>query len=226
MTSSPNPLGFVSHLPVAMDGSNNGLQIYSIALRDEIGATATNCVPLEAPRDAYQDVADVTTEKLREYKEHGEEPKKRRWAREVLAFCERQGLEGLPRSAVKRSVMTQPYGSTKYSCQAYVVEWYHDYVRGLSLDPSEHPFPHNDAYNVFRWVGDIVWDSIGDVVVKAREAMEWIPRGLWDPCGARVALHLDDPAGLQGPPGLQEGHPQVRHSDHGPQDSLARLGGG
>lgn len=177
LCATQDPLQFVSHLPIAMDGSNNGLQIYSIALRDQIGARATNCTPAEVneePRDAYQEVADAASQKLRDYAESGADLKKRRWARRVLDFCKRQGLEGLPRAATKRPVMTQPYGATKYSCQAYVVEWYHDYVRGLNLSPEEHPFPERDSYKVFRWVGDLVWDSISDVVVKACEAMDWI----------------------------------------------------
>jgi DNA-directed RNA polymerase len=36
---------FVSHLPVAFDGSCNGLQNYSMMLRDEVGGAATNLVP-------------------------------------------------------------------------------------------------------------------------------------------------------------------------------------
>jgi len=37
-----NPASFVSHIPVGMDGSCNGLQHFSAMLRDEVGGRATN----------------------------------------------------------------------------------------------------------------------------------------------------------------------------------------
>ena len=167
-------LGFQSCLPIAADGSNNGLQIYSLLLRDPVGGEATNCTPSEKPQDIYQRVADRTTEKLRAI-QLAEDAKEARWAKRILQFCtEHVSSEGLPRAAVKRPVMTLPYGSTLYSCQGYLADWYHDFVRGLDLSKDQEPFPEKDAYNIFRWLGDIVWESIGEVVVKAREAMNWL----------------------------------------------------
>ncbi len=51
-------LSFESALPVAMDGSCNGLQHYSALLRDPIGAKAVNLVPSDRPRDIYEHVAN------------------------------------------------------------------------------------------------------------------------------------------------------------------------
>jgi DNA-directed RNA polymerase len=167
-------LGFISHLPVCADGSNNGLQIYSLLLRDPVGGLATNCVPSPTPQDIYREVADNVTEKLLAY-EAGDDAKEHRYAKRLLDFCKlREGERRVPRGAVKRPVMTLPYGSTLYSCQHYIAEWYHDWVRGRNLSQEELPFPEKDAYNIFLWLGKVVWDSIGDVVVKAREAMNWL----------------------------------------------------
>lgn len=175
MRTYVDPLDFPSAIPVAADGSNNGLQIYSLLWRDEVGGAATNCVPSDSPADAYQEVADVVTQRLRDVLIDPEASRKhQRWAQRILDFCKRQGLPGLPRSAVKRPVMTQPYGATRYSCQSYVIEWYFEWIRDLDLPVDLQPFPEKDVYGVFRWLGDLVWDSIGTVVLKAREAMTWL----------------------------------------------------
>ena len=167
-------LGFISHLPVCADGSNNGLQIYSLLLRDPVGGLATNCVPSDSPQDIYMEVATNVTARLEAFKV-GDDVKYQRYAKRLLDFCKlTTGTAGLPRASVKRPVMTLPYGSTLYSCQSYIADWYHDYVRGRALGPEELPFLEKDAYNIFRWLGTQVWEAIGEVVVKAREAMVWL----------------------------------------------------
>jgi len=57
---------FISHIPVAVDGSNNGLQIFSMLMRDEATAKVSNVYPNELPRDVYCDAADLVTEKLKD----------------------------------------------------------------------------------------------------------------------------------------------------------------
>lgn len=193
-------LPFDSSIAVCADGSNNGLQVYSLLLRDEVGGFATNCVPADSPQDIYAEVAKRTTEKLQVLTESSD-PTEARRAKQLLKFCATLGEEGVPRAAVKRPVMTLPYGATRYSCQHYLSEWYHDYVRGKNLSKEEAPFPLGDSYLIFTWLGGVVWDSIGEVVIKAREAMDWL-RSLADvaseqnkdvtwvtPLGLKVAQH-------------------------------------
>lgn len=168
-----NPEGHKSHLPVAMDGSNNGLQVYALLLRDEECGEATNCTPSDSPQDIYQRVADRATERLHEFAK-GSDAKLVRWAKEVLRFCGTLGHEGLPREATKKPVMTLPYGSTLYACQNSLCSWYHDYVRGKNLSKDEAPFPEGDSYKVFTWVGTLIWDSIADVVGLPIVAMQWM----------------------------------------------------
>lgn len=148
--------GFVSKLPVAMDGSNNGLQIFSLLLRDPSGAAATNCSPGDAPRDIYQDVADKVTAKLL--------ASSNPFAAGLLEFC--QGR--VPRACAKRPVMTLPYGSTRYSCQKYVTEWYEEIARTRG-----NPFP-TTYYQACGYLAQLVWDSIGETVVSARSCMSWL----------------------------------------------------
>lgn len=58
--------GYVSALPIALDGTCNGLQHFSAMLRDEVGGRAVNLVPSDKPQDIYQRVAGRVIERLEE----------------------------------------------------------------------------------------------------------------------------------------------------------------
>lgn len=148
---------FPSRLACGMDGSCNGLQNFSAMLRDEVGGRATNLIPSSLPNDIYGMVAEVTLQRLgaAEADERG--------------FHKRWLSSEINRSLVKRSVMTLPYGSTRFSCAEFLVEDH--------LKRNEYPvFASNEHAAAANYLSHFVWDSIGDVVVKAREAMEWLQK--------------------------------------------------
>lgn len=147
--------GYVTALPCSADGSCNGLQHFSAMLRDPLGGAAVNLVPHDKPADIYQRVADRVIEKLRSQQDD--------WvARGWLDF-------GINRKITKRPVMVLPYGGTFKSCMGYV----RDAVTEKIADGQENPFGeelNKHAATLARQV----WDSIGDVVVAARDAMDWL----------------------------------------------------
>lgn len=152
---------FRSRLAVGLDGSCNGLQNFSAMLRDEVGGKATNLVPSPLPNDIYQMVADETTRRLHET---GEE------SCELLeSYRQRWMKHGISRSLVKRSVMTLPYGSRQSSCADFIVS---DYLRQKKAPE----FARQEYGKAARYLAKFVWASIGVVVVKAREAMDWLQR--------------------------------------------------
>lgn len=155
---STNPSTFVSRLAIGMDGSCNGLQNFSAMLRDSLGGKATNLLPSPLPNDIYQMVADVTWRMLTaaDEDEHGY---RRRWL-----------SHGMTRSLVKRSVMTLPYGSTRYSCADFIAD---DYLKEGKVPE----FERAEYGKAARYLSKFVWAAIGEVVVKAREAMEWLQQG-------------------------------------------------
>ena len=51
-------------MPIALDGTCNGLQHYAAMLRDEVGGKAVNLVPSDKPSDVYGDVAKIVRDKL------------------------------------------------------------------------------------------------------------------------------------------------------------------
>lgn len=156
--SSPDT--FVSHLPVSMDGSCNGLQNLSAMFRDLVGGSATNLTNNTAMRDIYADVAKAATLRLTDHVPVDEQEAKLK-----VMWLE----HGISRKAVKRSVMTTPYGVTQRTATEYIID---DYLRE-GLGPTFDKTEYRKAANLLMGV---VWPAIGDVVVKGREAMAWLKK--------------------------------------------------
>lgn len=148
-----------SKVPCHVDGSNNGLQILSLLLRDPAGAAATNCIPASSIRDVYQDVADVVTARLT--------ADDTRLARRWLRFAG----GAVPRQATKRAVMTLPYGCTEWSGRQYVAEWVDD--RLLAGEPPPWDAP-DGRWPAIQYLAALVWDAIKSTVGPAMAAMDWL----------------------------------------------------
>jgi DNA-directed RNA polymerase len=146
---------FRSHLAVGMDGSCNGLQNFSAMLRDEVGGAATNLTPGDVPNDIYAMVARIVQAELQEAVDD-EAGYRKMWV-----------AHGVNRSLVKRSVMTLPYGSTRFSCSDFIVG---DYLR-MGKAPE---FAKEDYSRAATYLSHFVWRAIGQVVIKARAAMDWL----------------------------------------------------
>ena len=150
---------YYSRLPVGMDGTCNGLQHFSALLKDEVGGAATNLVPGKKPADIYTQVAKVCSAKL-----HGKDfPSYNAWMKYLLAHN-----DCLPRGLVKRPVMTLPYGSTARTATVSVFEF---------LYKEDKEFFRQEAGSTFKAAADItpyLWESIGQVVIAARTAMDWL----------------------------------------------------
>ena len=106
---------FETHLPVALDGANSGLQHLSAMLRDPEGARVTCVAPGDKPEDVYQMVADAVEETL-----------------EVECLCYEQAGQPRPewayvwkdkvtRKIVKQPTMTYTYSSTESGMRNQIV---------------------------------------------------------------------------------------------------------
>jgi DNA-directed RNA polymerase len=124
--------GFISHLPIAIDGTCNGLQHLSALRLDENSARETNVLPAELPRDIYQTIANLVKESLEEDWTHGNEFAEE-WRGILLAdsdvpqreprtdgLTKSQGTQipdlspvNFDRDVAKAAVMTTPYGVTR-----------------------------------------------------------------------------------------------------------------
>jgi len=152
---------FVSRLPIAMDGSCNGLQHYSAMLRDPVAGKAVNLVPSDEPQDIYGTVADLVNEKLCQATKEPdlEHPEYQGWAAKWLEF-------GIDRKITKRPVMVLPYGGTFHAVMEYVQDAVHE--RGNA------PFEQKELRKACNYLAGLVWASIGEVVVSAKLAMDWL----------------------------------------------------
>ena len=146
---------FKTHIPVGLDGTCNGLQHMSAVLRDEVGGAATNLVPQPTQQDIYGIVAERTTNLLENAKddEHG--------------FRKMWLAHGITRKLVKRSVMTLPYGSTRFACSDFIMQDY--------LNAGYATVFRKDQYAAAAtYLSHLVWKAIGMVLVKAPLLMQWL----------------------------------------------------
>lgn len=154
---------FLSGLPVAQDGSCNGLQHFSALLRDEIGGKAVNLVPMDVPQDIYQTIANKVLDKL-----------------EALAasnwFAATWLASGLvTRKLTKRPTMTFGYGSKKFGFRQQVI----DNVMALeNWHEIKALFTNADGKSVLgeaaSLMSSLTWDSLRETVVAASDAMVWM----------------------------------------------------
>jgi DNA-directed RNA polymerase len=174
VNTDPN---YESSLPVHLDGSNNGLQIFSLMLRDPIGAAATNCTPTDTPRDIYQDVADRVIQKMAA----------------AGGMLDAQWLAfGIDRKTTKRVVMCLPYGLTKYSSKQYVRDWYLDKARSTG----NRPFEKDSVWDAVTYLTDVVWQAINEIVVAAVGAMDWLKQCARVHVEAGVPIRWSSPCGF------------------------------
>lgn len=144
--------GYVCSLPVAVDGSNNGLQHFSAMLRDPECGSLVNLIPTETPADIYSAVAKRVNAVLEERRDRDD------LARLWLLF-------GVDRKVCKRPVMIVPYGGKKDGVRQYIID---------AIDGKKgHPFNQRvgEAANYLR---DIVWDVMAEMMPGPRQAMKWL----------------------------------------------------
>lgn len=153
------PETFKSHIPVALDGSCNGLQNFSAMLRDPIGGKATNLTPTTEPQDIYQQVADLVDKKLDEDIKAGNE----------YAECWKGFVS---RKLVKRPTMTMPYGATLTGYQDQI----RDEVQSWIDSGMDYPNFGDDAYQARFYMAKLIQSSLGEVVVAAEVAMAWLQK--------------------------------------------------
>ena len=141
------PSEFVSHLPIALDGSCNGIQHLSAMGLDPIGAQATNLT--NGPRqDIYTLVADRVRQRIVEDASGGN-PEAAAWTTKVT------------RQTVKRAVMTTPYGVTARGIR--------DQLLADALVP-EGPSQGKLA----DYMRDCICEALAGTVVAAKAIMGWL----------------------------------------------------
>ena len=188
-------LDFESRLPIAMDGTCNGLQLFSLMLRDEVGGHAVNLTPEDTPQDIYRIVADkviplVQADAVGEYEEvYSKTSGKLLYERRTVANLIMQ--MGITRKTTKRQVMVLPYGGTMQSCTEYTKKWITDKVNEGFAWP-EGVSMHGAACYLSKYI----WEAIGTTVIAARDAMAFLQGIAGVICKADGPVRWTTPCGL------------------------------
>jgi DNA-directed RNA polymerase len=149
---------YVSHLPVQVDGSCNGLQNYSAMLLDEVGGMATNLVPSDKPQDIYGLVAAEANRIIER------------------DFCAKHTAVAyvfrgkITRKLTKRNTMTMPYSVTSYGMTEQLLEEF----RKMESSGEPFDFQGEDMFGCASYLAKVNYEAIGTVVVAARRAMDWL----------------------------------------------------
>jgi DNA-directed RNA polymerase len=165
-----NPNEFISHIPIALDATCSGIQIYSGLLLDKDGAKAVNVVG-DTREDIYQRVAD----KANKYLEDGEYPK-------YVEFTTSDGVTHteptealinsirgkITRKLCKRNTMTQPYSVTKFGM-------YEQNKAELSdMENNNKKFWVGDAWLFAKVLTELNDRAITETVKGARVGQEYL----------------------------------------------------
>lgn len=187
------PKDYKSFIACAQDGSCSGIQHYSAMLRDKVGGRAVNLIDNKEPQDIYDDVCTEVRKTLEVMAEgKHEKPLHEDMVAQAEAdilwedqmdFAQRWLAMGFDRNLCKKPVMTLPYGSSRLTCRDSV-GIYIDDVQKKENGKAKAEERDSVCVHTFgdrRWEAEgfmstIVWDSIGKVVVAAREGMAFIKK--------------------------------------------------
>jgi DNA-directed RNA polymerase len=133
-------------------------------LRDSVGGRAVNLLPGDQPNDIYQQVADKTAERIK-----AQDPSKLTDSQQAIR--EKWLAHGINRTLVKRSVMTLPYGSSKYSSEDFVVS---DYLKH-GMAPEFEPIEYARAGG---YLAGVLWGAIEEVIQSAPKVMAWLQKSV------------------------------------------------
>lgn len=102
-----DPTKYVCHIPVAQDGTCNGLQHYAALGGDLMGARQVNLMPSDSPSDVYTGVAELVKAAIKKHADNGDK---------VAVILK----DVITRKVVKQTVMTNVYGVTFIGAKAQI----------------------------------------------------------------------------------------------------------
>lgn len=191
---------FVSHIPVALDGSNSGLQHYSAALRCETEAALVSLTPSDLPADLYQTVADKVKAQMEVEAAEGDP-----MAIQCLAI-------GVTRNLVKRNVMTFAYSSAQFGFKQQLLDDMMKPLNDLVLtgkagcNPYAIPRVDNETkeptgdmdggFSAAGYLAGKVWRAVTETVTQAAAGMDFFKKVASVLAHERLPLVWTSPIGL------------------------------
>ncbi|KAH8606421.1 putative DNA dependent RNA polymerase [Trypanosoma vivax] len=187
---SQGPENFLSRIPVAVDGSYNGLQHYSAIGRDAFGAQLVNLVPSERPADAYTGILkemmrSITADAARDHPV----------AQRCLGTGKGQDCDHIKRKTIKRPIMTQVYGVTGYGMSEQILD------ELVKQNKNHGLWTSTDMREMADYLREKVLESLGITFRETQNCRRWITdvtNIIWEvqPAELRTALCWTTPLGL------------------------------
>lgn len=150
---SGDPPSYESFLPVAVDGTCNGLQHLAAAGRDPVGGRLVNLIDSNVPADAYQVVSERAGHLLSKMADNPLE-------QDLAKMWEGQ----IERKIVKRATMTTPYGVTSQGVTNQLLE--DGFIDKLGC--GDHP-----KFKAARFLMRVIEEAKGIEMSAATDIMEW-----------------------------------------------------
>ncbi|PWU99967.1 DNA-directed RNA polymerase, mitochondrial [Trypanosoma cruzi] len=181
---------YLSRIPVAVDGSYNGLQHYSAIGRDAFGAQLVNLVPSERPADAY---TGILKEMMRSIMADAE--KDNPVAQRCLGTGKGQDCNHVKRKTIKRPIMTQVYGVTGYGMSEQILD------ELVKQNKNHGLWTPTDMREMADYLREKVLESLGITFRETQNCRRWITEVtnmIWEaqPAELRTALCWTTPLGL------------------------------
>ena len=149
---------FISHLPIAMDGSCSGLQHFSAMLRDSVGGAAVNLISKDRPADIYTEVANKVQARIDA-------------SEDTEALCWKNGR--VSRKIVKQPTMTYAYNATKYGMREQILSALNKLDEEAYGSYLDHVGDRSNSTEA-SYLADLVLRAIREVVIAAADAMDWL----------------------------------------------------
>jgi DNA-directed RNA polymerase, mitochondrial len=190
MKHSQGPEKYLSRLPVAVDGSYNGLQHYSAIGRDAFGAALVNLIPSERPADAYTGILKEMLKSI-----HADAARDHQVAQRCLGTGKGQDKDHIKRKTIKRPIMTQVYGVTAFGMSEQIFDELQKQNKSHGL------WTHTDMKEMAAYLRDKVLESLGVTFRETQNCRRWISdvvQLIWkvQPPELRNALCWTTPLGL------------------------------
>ncbi len=158
--------GYLSAIPIALDGSCSGIQHFSMATLDEVGGRAVNLIPSATPADIYTDVLEKAINAVRHDASSGgaSADVAAQWLRSLL----------MARSMVKRPTMTYGYGSNQFGFRDQIYTDTLKLAYALYKEGKGPWYFEEDGFAAAVYMAGVIMRAVEGTVVRAAQAMRWL----------------------------------------------------
>lgn len=185
---------YISHTPIALDGSCNAYQHYAAMMRDLESGAEVNMINRDKPGDIYSKVKAAVERNMLNMMRTATD--------EEVQHMLRLWMGKVDRALCKRGVMTTPYGVTSWGIGSQILEELGKRAtRKQNPDGSYTQVSYLGENGVdgraSRFLGDMLEQGVNEVVTLAPVAMRWFQEVAFLASGYGDTLTWTTPSGFK-----------------------------